>query len=417
MKKKQSIIGTFYLNIAVVILTSLVILSALTFSHMVASHKERSFVELLSNISLQELGLTFIFSILSTVIISKFLAIDLGKHFSLFTSYFEKATHNLERIETGSLKYREFDSLALSVNSMLTKLEASQEAVEYQKSYLQAVLETQKDMIMVISDGEIKSVNRAFLEFFSVPNIQAFYNTNAKLCDLFVEEEGYVGCNREGLRWKEYIYAHPDIMHKIKLEYKEVVSIFRVYATKIVQSEEVLVSFSDITEVENERKRFEKVASTDALTGIANRLKFNTILEQQIAMAKRYKEPFSVILFDVDNFKQVNDTYGHKVGDEVLISLAKEVSSNIRASDTFARWGGEEFVLILPQTKEQEAYLLAEKLRKKIAKISFSKSFHVTCSFGVSEYTKEEDSDTFIQSVDWLLYKAKHSGKNRVCLA
>lgn len=418
MKKKQSIIGTFYLNITIVILSSLVILIALGGYRLLSSSEgDGSFLYFLQNIQNVELALVFLFAILTTLVVSKLISRDLKQHFKLFNHYFHDASKNLKKIDTHKLEYREFDELATSVNEMISNIEASHEEVLFHRSYLQAVLESQKNIILVIADETMISVNRSFLEFFKVHSIKAFYNAEEKLCAMFLEEEGYIGCEVEGMMWKDYIIAHPNQLHKVKLHHDGQEHIFSVEAAKIAHSEQIVVSLSNITEIENERRVFEKAASTDVLTGIANRLKFNTILEQQIALSKRYKSPFSTIIFDVDNFKKVNDTYGHKIGDEVLISLSKEVMKNIRESDTFARWGGEEFVLILPQTGEKEAYLLAEKIRKKIAALTFSLPFQITCSFGVGEYKEQENSDIFMQEVDWLLYKAKHSGKDRVCMA
>ena len=418
MKKKQSIIGTFYLNITIVILSSLVIVIAMGgYRLLSAKEGERNFLYFLENIQNIELALVFLFAILTTLVVSKLISKDLKQHFTLFNAYFQDASKNLKKIDTQKLEYREFDELATSVNEMVENMEASHKEVLFHRSYLQAVLESQKNIILVIAEETMISVNRAFLDFFKVNSIKAFYNEEEKLCAMFLEEEGYIGCEVEGMMWKDYIVANPTQLHKVKLCYDKKEYIFSLEAAKIANSEQIVVSLSNITELENERRLFEKVASTDVLTGIANRLKFNTILEQQISLSKRYKSLFSVIIFDVDDFKKVNDTYGHKIGDEVLVSLSKEVTKNIRESDTFARWGGEEFVLVLPQTGVDEAYLLAEKIRKKIAALTFSLPFQITCSFGVGEYKEQDNSDIFMQEVDWLLYKAKHSGKDRVCLA
>jgi diguanylate cyclase (GGDEF)-like protein len=418
MKKKQSIIGTFYLNITIVILSSLVIMIALGGYHLLLDKEgDDTFLEFLQNIKTVELALVFLFAILTTLVVSKLISRDLKAHFKLFNHYFHDASKNLKKIDTHKLEYQEFDELATSVNEMVEYIEASHEEVLFHRSYLQAVLESQKNIILVIEDETMVSVNKAFLDFFKVNSIKAFYNEEEKLCAMFIDEEGYMGCEVEGVMWKDYIIAHPEQLHKVKLRYDGQEYIFSVEAAEILQSEQIVVSLSNITEIENERRLFEKAASTDVLTGIANRLKFNSILEQQIALAKRYKDPFAVIIFDVDDFKKVNDTYGHKIGDDVLIALSKEVTKNIRESDTFARWGGEEFVLVLPQTGEKEAYMLAEKIRKKIAALTFSMPFQITCSFGVGEYKGQENSDMYMQEVDWLLYKAKHSGKDRVCMA
>jgi diguanylate cyclase (GGDEF)-like protein len=159
----------------------------------------------------------------------------------------------------------------------------------------------------------------------------------------------------------------------------------------------------------------EHLAETDPLTKIYNRLKFDSIFASEIMRVQRYKTPLSLIIFDIDDFKQINDTYGHNVGDNVLIELTKVVSNNIRTTDIFARWGGEEFVILTPNTDMDHAKELAERLRVAIEDSIFKEAFTVTCSFGVAEFKKGDTTDTLSKRADDALYEAKKSGKNRVC--
>ncbi len=157
-------------------------------------------------------------------------------------------------------------------------------------------------------------------------------------------------------------------------------------------------------------------ATHDHLTGLYNRQKFNTQLDDEIQRANRYNNSFSIIMYDIDDFKNINDTYGHDVGDEVLICLAKLSSKHIRTVDILARWGGEEFMILLPQTNITNALSIAQHIRKSIEKTCLSKSFQdvITASFGVCEFIKNDKKNTFLKKVDDLLYKAKDSGKNIV---
>lgn len=158
-----------------------------------------------------------------------------------------------------------------------------------------------------------------------------------------------------------------------------------------------------------------KVAFEDSLTKAASRLKFDETLKDLIQVASRFdQQNFSVIIMDIDNFKSINDTYGHYYGDIVLKSIATKIKTNLRTSDTFARWGGEEFVILSPFLDIKQAYQLAEKLRIIINQIKFEKLDFVTCSFGVVEYKKTDTEDRIIKRADELLYKAKENGKNRV---
>ncbi len=163
------------------------------------------------------------------------------------------------------------------------------------------------------------------------------------------------------------------------------------------------------------RMKFERQAHIDPLTLIYNRYKFLELACLEIEKFRRYGRPLSIILFDLDLFKKVNDNYGHATGDYVLKTVAQIISKNKRNSDFFARWGGEEFILLLPETMLQEALAVAERLRKSLADYDFDKCHQVTASFGVAELeTSDENLDAIIEKVDQALYKAKNNGRNRV---
>ncbi|MDD3468012.1 MAG: GGDEF domain-containing protein, partial [Campylobacterales bacterium] len=193
---------------------------------------------------------------------------------------------------------------------------------------------------------------------------------------------------------------------------------FIVRASKFPDEEEELyiVSMSDITEMEKEAKTLELLATTDPLTKIYNRLKLNEILMLEIKKSDRYKIPLSIIMLDIDHFKEVNDTYGHDIGDDVLVKLTKSISANIREVDMFARWGGEEFVIMLPNTDENGALITAENLRSIIADADFGKAGKITASFGVAEYQPNLGSRELLKRADDALYEAKRSGRNKVCV-
>ncbi len=158
----------------------------------------------------------------------------------------------------------------------------------------------------------------------------------------------------------------------------------------------------------------EKQATTDALTDLHNKKFFNTQLDKELARSQRYGTPLSLILFDIDKFKQINDTSGHLSGDEVVTDLARLVRGHIRQSDLLARWGGDEFVILTSGNSKDEAVILAEKLRNRIESHPFPVNCQVTCSFGVAEYSPGENSNDFISRADKLLYSAKSTGRNKV---
>jgi diguanylate cyclase (GGDEF)-like protein len=161
----------------------------------------------------------------------------------------------------------------------------------------------------------------------------------------------------------------------------------------------------------------QRLAATDRLTGIWNRLHFDEAAVTEIERAARYGEPLSLVLFDIDHFKAINDTRGHLVGDQVLVELTQRVRQHLRTGDLLARWGGEEFVVLLSHTRGEDAAKLAEKLRGLIAGEPFPEVGRVTSSFGVAEFRPHETSDLWLTRVDDALYAAKAGGRNRVCLA
>lgn len=155
-------------------------------------------------------------------------------------------------------------------------------------------------------------------------------------------------------------------------------------------------------------------ADTDVLTGLNNRRKTERLLGNEFDRAVRYGRPLSVIIIDIDHFKRVNDTYGHAVGDVVLAAVARRVRRRMRVSDHFGRWGGEEFVLVCPETPLREATLVADRMRRTIKRRVVGKVGYVTASFGVATCAGHRDYDALVDEADAQLYQAKHQGRDRV---
>lgn len=160
-----------------------------------------------------------------------------------------------------------------------------------------------------------------------------------------------------------------------------------------------------------------RLSITDPLTGICNRLKLEEELGNCLSFALRYGTPLSLILFDLDDFKQINDRFGHLAGDKVLSEFAGLIRPAVRDSDTFARWGGEEFILLLPGTDRDEALPLAHRLQSLIAANNFAHGLRVTCSIGFTSLRPGDDRDALLRRVDALMYRGKAVGKNCVVSA
>jgi diguanylate cyclase (GGDEF)-like protein/PAS domain S-box-containing protein len=183
-----------------------------------------------------------------------------------------------------------------------------------------------------------------------------------------------------------------------------------------------LVQARDAAETANRALRtanaeLQRVAVTDRLTGIRNRAYFEEAVAAQIARAVRYGVPVSLLMLDLDRFKAINDTYGHLVGDRVLIELTRRLGHHLREVDILARWGGEEFMILMPHCGAREAVHAAEKLRALVAERAFPEVGAVTVSIGVAEYRPRESDDAWIKRADDALYAAKAGGRNRVCLS
>ncbi len=188
-------------------------------------------------------------------------------------------------------------------------------------------------------------------------------------------------------------------------------------STPIVQNgitKGAVITFRDITQRKKAEEKLRRLATTDHLTGIINRKRFEELLRQEIRRSNRYGTRLSVAMFDLDHFKHVNDTYGHEVGDEVLQAVAILTQRNLRETDIFGRWGGEEFMILALETDRNGIMRLAEKTRSTIAQHRFDAVNQVTASFGIAQYQAGESQTSFLRRLDEALYKAKKAGRNCV---
>jgi two-component system, cell cycle response regulator len=189
--------------------------------------------------------------------------------------------------------------------------------------------------------------------------------------------------------------------YELHISYVQDVGLIRIYVLVVTQRKQA-------------EEEIHILATTDSLTGITNRREFTTILTREVNRAKRYSAPLSLIMYDLDLFKRVNDTFGHDVGDYVLQAVTNLVKEKIRVNDVVARWGGEEFMVLMPQSDIQAAKNAAEKLRQAIAGHHFDKVDGLTASFGVAAFESKDGLNSLLKRVDDALYLAKERGRNRV---
>ena len=167
-------------------------------------------------------------------------------------------------------------------------------------------------------------------------------------------------------------------------------------------------------ELANALDKMKELSITDKLTGLFNRLKLDSVLEENIKISKRYDKTFGVILMDIDFFKNVNDTYGHQLGDTVLMEFAGNLKSAVRESDTVGRWGGEEFLVICPNTDLEGTNTLANNIKQTIKNYEFSAMKHISASFGITTYKAGDNFYDLLKRTDDALYEAKNNGRDSI---
>lgn len=175
-----------------------------------------------------------------------------------------------------------------------------------------------------------------------------------------------------------------------------------------------IIFIKDVTDKKKVEEKLREQALFDSLTGAYTKKIFMDYLGLLMETSKRYGDPLSLLVMDIDYFKKVNDTYGHVFGDRVLAEIARIVRDNIRRSDIFGRIGGEEFAVILPKTSSDGAILMAERIRKIVSEHLFVHAVRVTISIGITQMEIEDTPESFIMRADEALYEAKRGGRNRV---
>ena len=271
--------------------------------------------------------------------------------------------------------------------------------------------------MVVNKDRVIVRVNKKFTELFGYSSDEILGKQTSMLTpsiEKFHEYRQYFAQTKDGIiKSEELEYKKKDgTLFWVKLEGNPI--------NKEGSELLILWSFLDITKEIYYRKELERLASTDPMTNLYNRRYFSELATTVVKLAKRSKLIYSIIMIDIDKFKSINDTYGHAIGDDVIVALAKLLKHNIRESDIVCRWGGEEFIILLPQTEQDGALMIAEKLRKTVETLSVTvrnnKKIYFTISLGVA--TSDSDNCTDIENVinnaDKALYLAKESGRNMV---
>ncbi len=283
------------------------------------------------------------------------------------------------------------------------------------RNYVRELINTQKDMLIVTNTTGIQDANDTMLEFFGYKTLNAFHKEHDCICDFFIKGDGFLEAEVDGMYWVEYILQNQNKGHKVKIKdpLTSMNRIFDLDFTVLKSTNSVFIVFRDITQEYMKNKRLKDRANYDSLTKIYNRSSFEYYLDQEIKNSYKNDYIFSLIMFDIDHFKKINDTYGHDVGDTILKELTQLVESHIRQSDILARWGGEEF-MIISKAKLEHSETLAEKIRHIVESYNFKEVGRVTCSFGVTQFHDQDTKESIMKRVDNMLYSAKENGRNTV---
>tara|TARA_B100001063_G_scaffold190834_1_gene181743 strand:- start:2303 stop:3625 length:1323 start_codon:yes stop_codon:yes gene_type:complete len=284
---------------------------------------------------------------------------------------------------------------------------------------IKSILDAQDNIVILSNSTSIKNVNKRFLEFFEVDSIEEFSKLSENIFDNFIDEYGFISKKSlEGQKcYYEYIKNLKEVNRVVKIKNsKNEIRIFTINIDNYDDKNEFyVISLTDITQLKEKSNLLEYQASHDNLTGLFNRNKFNTLFGKEIRRGLRYNNHLSLVLLDIDFFKVVNDTHGHQIGDQVLKEIASIIMQDVREHDTAVRWGGEEFLILLPETDLEGAKIVAEKIRNSISeKPLTNKKLNITASFGITIMNDKDTEESIIARTDEALYEAKENGRDKV---
>jgi len=310
--------------------------------------------------------------------------------------------------------------LIIIVISILTgylfyKKEKTKEFIEKKSLKYKLILDLYENMVLVIDKCRIINANDKFLQFYNLKSIED--DLEKLKVDKIFAFKGDISCEDNSDVFESLIEFNSKDNEISMINHQGDKRIFNIYVHKLDFGIEnnYLLELKDITEHKSETIQLEKKALYDQLTNIYNRHYFEKKLKEEFLNIDKKSDSLSLIMFDIDYFKLINDKYGHTVGDETLIFLSDFVKNNIRVNDTFCRWGGEEF-MILSEKSFDKTVIMADYLRRAIDAETNSneKIPHFTCSFGVITLKDCNSVKEGVQKVDELLYKSKSEGRNKV---
>ena len=336
----------------------------------------------------------------------------------IFTTAHSESEYLIDAIETHVdsyiLKPISFVILKQKLEQLTKQINIEKELLA-QQTLTNEITQMLNLLIVLDKNNNIIYSNKNFLKFFRLSDIEQFNSEYQSISNVFVNYGDFFYPKDEN-NWIDEIQNLDDDQRVVSMINEE--SEPQAFVISIKQMEDTLHSiiiFTEITNLTIKKNELQYKAYTDDLTKLANRTYFEDELKKEFKKSKRDKKDLGIILFDIDNFKQINETYNNKIGDEILIELANIVDKNISQNDILARWCGKKFIQLLPKTSSQYTLLVANRLKKLIQEHIFKNDIKITCSFGVTNIENVNTKEEMIENIEKALYEAKHTGRDKIC--
>lgn len=295
-------------------------------------------------------------------------------------------------------------ALMMSLQKVSKLIYKARKVNSYYK-FIKLILDSQDNLVLVTSDSGMIECNQQILNFFGFKSFKDLRNSYNCISELFIKDRNFI-YKKDSFSWLDDILLKQPAKVKMK-DTHDKEHIFLVKATPFIFNDKnphYIVTFTNITDMESQKRRLETMALLDQLTGVYNRVHFNHLLKKYSLMYKKDRKEFSIILIDIDNFKEVNDEFGYLAGDRVLIDIAYELRKQVREDDILARWGGEEFIILLANTNKELAITIANRINKHMNECDFSVDecgeCSITCSMLVTSSRDGDDENIIISRVE-----------------
>lgn len=331
------------------------------------------------------------------------------------------------KIKSGAVKVVEVSSspiettsgtILFSIIKDITKEKKIENRLKESYKNIEKLIDLQDNIIILTNKKEIKFANRKFFDFFGFLNLLDFKKHHNCICEFFIKNESFYYVkdfvNKE--TWIEELKSLDSSKRVVSMRGKDLKEYKFFVTVNSFEDDVMIVSFTDISNTIKEKIKLEIRVTKDILTNAYNREYFEKNYKNWIEKAEKLNQKLAIAMLDIDHFKYVNDSFGHDVGDLVLIDFVKVIKQNLRKDDIFIRWGGEEFILILNINHKSDLEKILENLRQKVEENNFPKVGKRTCSFGGAIYEKGEDILKTVKRADESMYEAKNRGRNKVVI-